>query len=215
MIKDASFYIKRIKDLPSSLVEVIRELYKEVSSHRFICISMQELCQKLELDYTEKSFEDNCQKNYVCINTYLEMLGLKLVPCSIPVDLSFYDKIFITPKPNLNNDEDCAAVRTLIKEKRTPTQSDAVHISRMNNKLSNYNVMLRVFEGLFVVSSSKLDPHQRLAMNNILSELELPKEGLGYLRACYTYASEYRNRHCNYKDSQYCFKPLNDEQQKE
>lgn len=45
------------------------------------------------------------------------MLGLKLVPCSIPVDLSFYDKIFITPKPNLNNDEDCAAVRALIKEK--------------------------------------------------------------------------------------------------
>lgn len=214
MIKDASFYIKRIKDLPSSLVEVIRELYKEVSSHRFICISMQELCQKLKLDYTEKSFEDNCQKNYVCINTYLEMLGLKLVPCSIPVDLSFYDKIFITPKPNLNNDEDCAAVRALIKEKRAPTQSDAVHISRMNNKLSNYNVMLRVFEGLFVVSSSKLDPHQRLALNNIFSELELPKEGLGYLRACYTYASEYRNRHCNYKDSQYCFKPLNDEQQK-
>ena len=214
MIKDASFYIKRIKDLPSSLVEVIRELYKEASSHRFICISMQELCQKLELDYTEKSFEENCQKNYVCINTYLEMLGLKLVPCSIPVDLSFYDKIFITPKPNLNNDEDCAAVRALIKEKRAPTQSDAVHISRMNNKLSNYNVMLRVFEGLFVVSSSKLDPHQRLAMNNILSDLELPKEGLGYLRACYTYASEYRNRHCNYKDSQYCFKPLNDEQQK-
>ena len=214
MIKDASFYIKRIKDLPSSLVEVIRELYKEVSSHRFICISMQELCQKLKLDYTEKSFEDNCQKNYVCINTYLEMLDLKLVPCSIPVDLSFYDKIFITPKPNLNNDEDCAAVRALIKEKRAPTQSDAVHISRMNNKLSNYNVMLRVFEGLFVVSSSKLDPHQRLALNNIFSELELPKEGLGYLRACYTYASEYRNRHCNYKDSQYCFKPLNDEQQK-
>ena len=214
MLKDASFYIKRIKDLPSSLVEVIRDLYKEASSHRFICISMQELCEKLELEYTEKSFEEDCQRNYVCINTYLEMLGLKLVPCSIPVDLSFYDKIFITPKPNLNNDEDCAAVRALIKEKRAPTQSDAVHISRMNNKLSNYNVMLRVFEGLFVVSSSKLDPHQRLAMNGILGELELPKEGLGYLRACYTYASEYRNRHCNYKDSQYCFKPLNAEQQK-
>ena len=214
MIKDACFYIKRIKDLPSSLVEVIRDLYKEASSHRFICTSMQELCEKLKLEYTEKSFENNCQKNYVCINTYLEMLGLKLVPCSIPVDLSFYDKIFITPKPNLNNDEDCAAVRALIQEKRTPTQSDAVHISRMNNKLSNYNVMLRVFEGLFVVSSSKLDPHQRLAVNSILGELELPKEGLGYLRACYTYASEYRNRHCNYKDSSYCFKPLNEGQQK-
>ena len=214
MIKDAGFYIKRIKDLPSSLLEVIRELYKEASSHRFICTSMQELCEKLELEYTEKSFEINCQKNYVCINAYLEMLGLKLVPCSIPVDLSFYDKIFITPKPNLNNDEDCAAVRALINEKRTPTQSDAVHISRMNNKLSNYNVMLRVFEGLFVVSSSKLEPHQRLTMNEILGELELPKEGLSYLRACYTYACEYRNRHCNYKDSQYCFKPLNSDQQK-
>lgn len=44
------------------------------------------------------------------------MLGLKLVPCSIPVDLSFMTN-FITPKPNLNNDEDCAAVRALIKEK--------------------------------------------------------------------------------------------------
>ncbi len=213
MIKDVDYYKPRIKDLPYTLVNTIEELYKEAASHRFICMSLSELCSALELEYSANSFESDSQKNYININSYLEMLNLKLIPASVPVDLSFYDKIFIAPRPDLNNDEDCAAVKTLVKLKKTPTQKDLIHISRMNAKLSNYNVMLRVFEGLFVVSSVKLDPHQRVALNNIISEMELPKEGLAYLRACYTYSSEYRNRHCDYKKAEFCFKSLNEEQQ--
>ena len=185
MIKDVDYYKPRIKDLPYTLVNTIEELYKEAASHRFICMSLSELCSALELEYSANSFESDSQKNYININSYLEMLNLKLIPASVPVDLSFHDKIFIAPRPDLNNDEDCAAVKTLVKLKKTPTQKDLIHISRMNAKLSNYNVMLRVFEGLFVVSSVKLDPHQRVALNNIISEMELPKEGLAYLRACY------------------------------
>ncbi|MGN1281411.1 MAG: hypothetical protein ACI4UM_05860 [Succinivibrio sp.] len=212
MVKDASYYIDRFDDLPSYLLDKIHKLSREANSNRFVCMSMQELCEIFELEYTEDSFIDDCQKCYAHIGAYLEKHNLKLVPCSIPVDLSFYDKIFVTPKPDLNNDEDCSIVRSLILSKRSPTPKDAVHISRMNNKLTNYNIMLRVFEALFVVSSSKLDFHQRGAINSIISSLEFPKEGLSYLRACYTYASEYRNRHCNFSRQEYCFKPLNTEQ---
>jgi len=213
MKKDANYYKQRIGDLSSKLKDTIQDLYKEASSHRFICLSLQEICSQLELEYNHNDFEKAPQQIYFDINSYLEKINLKLVPCSVPVDLSFYDKIFITTKPDLNNDEDCAAVKALVKSKKTPTVKDLKHINMMNIKLSNYNIMLRVFEGLFVVSSAKLDPHQRVALNNIISKMELPKEGLAYIRTCYTYSSEYRNRHCDYKNPAFCFKPLDNDNQ--
>lgn len=213
MKKDAAYYKQRIGDLSSELLETIRDLYTEASSHRFICMSLQELCSTLKMDYTSNEFDKSAQQIYIDINSYLEKINLKLVPCSVPVDLSFYDKIFLTTKPDLNNDEDCAAVKALVAAKKTPTVKDLKHINMMNVKLSNYNIMLRVFEGLFVVSSAKLDPHQRVALNNIISKMELPKEGLAYIRTCYTYSSEYRNRHCDYKNSAFCFKPLDKDNQ--
>lgn len=212
MLKDASYYIERFDDIPSDLLKKIQSLSREAYSNRFVCMSVQELCELFELEYSEKSFIEDCQKCYAHIEAYLERHNLKLVPCSIPADLSFYDKIFVTPKPDLNNDEDCSIVRTLIASKRAPTAKDAIHISRMNCKLINYNIMLRVFEALFVISSTKLDFHQSSTVNSIISSLELPKEGLSYLRTCYTYAAEYRNRHTNFERKEYCFKPLNTEQ---
>ncbi|SFS33966.1 TerB-C domain-containing protein [Succinivibrio dextrinosolvens] len=213
MKKDAAYYKQRIGDLPSDLLDTIRDLYTEASSHRFICMSLSELCSTLNLEYDHTEFDKSAQQIYIDINSYLEKINLKLVPCSVPVDLSFYDKIFITTKPDLNNDEDCAAVKALVAAKKTPTVKDLKHINMMNVKLSNYNIMLRVFEGLFVVSSAKLDPHQRVALNNIISKMELPKEGLAYIRTCYTYSSEYRNRHCDYKNPAFCFKPLDKDNQ--
>ncbi|NLK84747.1 MAG: hypothetical protein GX278_02130 [Aeromonadales bacterium] len=213
IVKDAQYYIGTINDLSSFLQDSINELYKEAASHRYVMMTLNELCKKLSLDYTKKSFESNASYNYVSINAYLEKLNLKLIPCSVPVDLSFNDNIYVTVNPNLTNDEDCAYVKRLIQEKRAVTPKDSVHISKMNDKLSNYNVLLRVFEALFVVSPIKLDPHQRMAVNKIINELVLPKEGLIYLRSCYTYASEQRNRHASFSDPKYCFKPLKDEQQ--
>lgn len=214
MVKDANYYIKRIKDLSSTLERTIQELYKDASSHRYIPMTLGELCSKLAMEYSNDNFNENNQQHYVEINSYLSLLNLVLIPCSVPVDVSLDTKIYVAPKPNLNNDEDCAAVQALIKAKKAPTAADAIHIQRMNAKLSNYNVMLRVFEGLFVICSSKLDPHHRSTLNNLISELEFPKEGLAYLRACYTYATELNNPHCDYKNDKYCFKPLNEALQK-
>lgn len=207
--KTAEYYIDRIKDLPSLLREKIRDLKQEVESHRLIILSLQELCAILELDYTKDSFESSCKENFASISKYLDKFDLKFVPCSIPVDLQFEDQVFLVPKPNLDNDEDCAAVKDIVVKKRTPSSKDLQHISRMNEKLSNYNVMLRVFEALFVISSNHLGPHQRYALNNFINELVLPIEGLNYLRACYTFASERRNYHCDFSDARHCFKPLN------
>ena len=66
-------------------------------------------------------------------------------------NIFFEDEVFVTKKPDLNNDEDCSYVRELIKSKRQVTAKDGIHISRMNEKLANYNVLLRVFESLSVV----------------------------------------------------------------
>lgn len=208
-LKTAEYYIDRIKDLPSLLRGKIRDLKQEVESHRLIILSLQELCAILELDYTKDVFESNCKENFAAISKYIDKFSLKFVPCSIPVDLQFEDQIFLVPKPNLDNDEDCASVRDIVVKRKKPSAKDLQHISRMNEKLSNYNVMLRVFEALFVVSSNHLGAHQRYALNNFISELVLPIEGLNYLRACYTFASERRNYHCDFGNPRFCFKPLN------
>lgn len=209
--KNAEYYIKRINNLPSRVKESIRDLKKEVAFSRILILSMQELCSRLDIEYTREEFEGNCKKNFAAMVSYLESFDLKPVPCSIPVNLGFADRIFITARPNLQNDEDCCAVNAIIRENRSPEPRDLVHISRMKEKLSNYNIMLRVFEALFIISPEHLGTHQRACLNNILSSMTLPFEGLNYLRACYTFAGELRNYSCDYSDRQYCFRELDQE----
>ncbi len=215
LVKDAQYYLDRINDLSSSLLDQIEKLKKEANSSRFVCLTIQELCQRLSFEYTGKSFNNETQKNYVLINTFLEKFGLKLVPAYVPKRIALSDEIFVTKKPNLNNDEDCSYVRELIKSKRQVTSKDSVHISRMNEKLSNYNVILRVFEALTVVcGNSKIEVHQKEALNKIIYDNVVPKEGQEYLRTCFTFACEHQIYKCDYANPLYCFKRLSDEQQK-
>ena len=215
LVKDAQYYLDRINDLSSSLLSQIENLKKAANSSRFVCLTINELCQKLSFEYTNQSFTDEPQKNYVLINTFLEKFGLKLVPAFVPKNIFFEDEVFVTKKPDLNNDEDCSYVRELIKSKRQVTAKDGIHISRMNEKLANYNVLLRVFESLSVVCSNcKIDVHQKEALNKIIYENVMPKEGQDFLRTCYTFACEHQTYKCDYAKPEYCFKRLNDEQQK-
>ncbi|MCR5537169.1 MAG: hypothetical protein K6F05_07140 [Succinivibrio sp.] len=211
--KTAEYYLKRIKDLPSAMRDKLSYLQNEAASKRILMLSVQELCDLLELDYNKDSFESNCREHFFMLSAFLEQMGLKFVPCSIPVDLQFEDPIFIVPRPNLENDEDFAAVKDLLANKRKPNSKDLMQISNTNEKLANYNIMLRVFEALFVICSNRLGPHQRICLMQIINQLTFPAEGLFYLRACYTFASERRNYHCDFSDPKYCFKPLNAEQQ--
>lgn len=212
-IRDASFYLKRIKDLPSALKENMRKLSAEVSSHRMVITSIQGISERLKLEYTRESFSKDCLKNYATIKQFLENFNLDLVPCSIPVDLDFSSDIFVTLKANLANDEDVSAVQGILESGRAPQQKDMIHISRMNNKMANYNIMLRVFESMFVISPGALSSLQKQCINNMLNELVLPIEGLNYLRQCFTFAGTYRNYRCDFSNPKYCYKRLDAEQQ--
>ena len=98
MVKDANYYIKRIKDLSSTLERTIQELYKDASSHRYIPMTLGELCSKLAMEYSNDNFNENNQQHYVEINSYLSLLNLVLIPCSVPVDVSLDTKIYVAPK---------------------------------------------------------------------------------------------------------------------
>ena len=47
LVKDAQYYLDRINDLSSSLLSQIKNLKKAVNSSRFVCLTINELCQKL------------------------------------------------------------------------------------------------------------------------------------------------------------------------
>ena len=83
MIKDVDYYKPRIKDLPYTLVNTIEELYKEAASHRFICMSLSELCSALELEYSANSFESDSQKNYININVNVLPVWKNIYPRKI------------------------------------------------------------------------------------------------------------------------------------
>ena len=213
LVKNAAYYQSRLSDLSISQKRKYASLLHQAQSRRILTIPMAQLCEELELEYTKDSFEQNVKYEYAAIGKLLSEFGLKLVPGFIPCDLGFNDIIFVTVKPNMQHDEDCAYVSDLIAKKRPPMPKDMAHITRMNLKLTNYNIILRLFEALGVLGKEHLCTQQRMTLNTIISNLQLPHEGADFLRSCYTYAGEQHNYLCDFYDKEYCFKPLKPEQQ--
>lgn len=207
MKKDAKYYLSRTNDLPYFMVDNLKELKQQINQSRYIYTTPRDLIQRLELETDLVDFSNNTSSVYLDLNTLLETYGMKLVPGFIPCDIKFDDRIQVTAKPNLNNDEDFSYVQELIKSKRVPTQKDASYIARMSTKIANYNIMLRVFESLHIISP-KIDSHLRLELDTILNSLTLPKEGFIYLKTCYSFASLNCNYKCDYKKQNLCFKQL-------
>lgn len=207
MKKDAKYYLSRTNDLPYFMVDNLKELKQQINQTRYIYTTPRDLIQRLELETDLVDFSNNTSSVYLDLNTLLETYGMKLVPGFIPCDIKFDDRIQVTIKPNLNNDEDFSYVQELIKSKRVPTQKDASYIARMSTKIANYNIMLRVFESLHVISKT-IDSHLRLELDNILNSLSLPKEGYNYLKTCYSFACLNLNYKCDYQNQNLCFKQL-------
>lgn len=207
MKKDAKYYLSRTNDLPYFMVDNLKELKQQINQSRYIYTTPRELIERLELETDLVDFSNSPTSVYFDLNTMLEIYGMKLVPGFIPCNIKFDDRIQVTLKPDLNKDEDFSYVQELIKSKRVPTQKDAAYISRMSTKIANYNIMLRVFESLHVISK-KIDSHLRLELDNILNSLSLPKDGFNYLKTCYSFASLNCNYQCDYQNPNLCFKQL-------
>lgn len=213
IVKDATYYQNRLSDLSKSQQKKYDALRHLAQSRRILTMPLSELCETLGLEYSKQSFENNVKFEYAAISKLLSEFDLKLVPGFIPCNLAFNDIIYVTLKPNMQHDEDCAYVNDLIAKKRAPQPKDMAHITRMNLKLTNYNIMLRLFEALGVIGKDHLCTQQRMTLNAIISNLQLPHEGAEFLRSCYTFAGEQHNYLCDFADPTYSFKPLKPEQQ--
>ncbi len=209
--QDAAYFLKRLNDLPGKVLRAAQELKSETVSRRILTMSLKELCEKALLDTDEASYSADPKHGYAAVSRYLDHFGMRTVPCSIPIDLQFSDLIFVTSKPNLSSDEDIAAVSYIVKSGRAPRREDYRHIQAMNAKMTNYNIMLRLFEALFVICPGQLSAQQLSVLNSLLNELRLPLGGINYLRACLTYASQQRSPRCDYSDPSCVFKPLDAE----
>lgn len=211
--KDGPFYIRRIKDLPSSYLDRIRQLQQQVSDSRMFLLSFAELCTRLELDYlqlTRRQLTDKGPALFSEINALLEKFGLKIALCNAPAVLSPEDALPVCLKPELQNDEDVSYVQSIIESKKTITNRDLVIINRMKAKLANYNILLRVFEGLSAFSVRMLNHLQLAFLNNLTLQLELPSEGQRYLTSCYSYLCSYPAFASDFALPEYYLKALPD-----
>lgn len=208
-----SEYLHRLDALPERYSRSLNDLKIRIEESKQLSLSIGELLTELNLgSEVLRSYDQNRKSGYAAVSKILESVGLKCVPCFIPSSMHHSSTIYVVPAPVLHHDEDVAAVQALLKRGTPPTSRDQTHILRMNEKLSNYNLLLRLFEALFVVCQGPLSSHQRPVLASLLATLPLPHEGRSYLRQCFTYAAEVGCPPCDYRDPAYCFKPLSEQQ---
>ncbi len=210
-LHDAAYYLHRIKDLPSAYKKQIQELKAEVLSRRLLQLSLGDLCLKLSLDaaaFAPEVFLGKSPQIFLGTNQLLEKFGLKLAPFMIPAFMPSNQQLILTLKPNLHNDEDISFVQALLKSGRELHNRDMVFVHRMQLKLANYNILLRVIEGIASFSRPQLCTRQLEYLNNLINTSALPVEGAAYLKACYTFLGTNPCYKVDFNKKEYCLPSL-------
>ena len=216
-LHSAAFYLAHLQELPVSYIRAMVRLKANIASFRLLRVTLRDLCARLflsestlsELEFFEKSSDLYVQCNQLC-----EHFGLKIAPFMLPVALQREQTLVLTAKPNLNNDEDISYVQSVLKSGRKVNNRDIPFISRMQLKLSNYNILLRVIEGLGALTTTRLETSQLEYLTMVINSLTMPLEGRAYLKACLTYFNENNCYLIDYKQHEYALKPLKDAKQR-
>lgn len=213
--KNAEYYISRLTYLPADYLAMLRELKNKMTSRRLLSFTFRELCAQLQLDDADLKDADFCERSgriYAGVSRLVEKFGLKLIPAVMPAAMEPDAVIFLTGRPNLNNDDDISHVQGIIKLKRQLTQRDMIYVQRMQEKLANYNIMLRVFEGLSLIKTPRLNPQQMSVIDAELNERSLPVEGAKFLRTCYSFYSQHPLPKVSFSDKKLCLKRMDKEE---
>lgn len=225
-------YIKGFKErnepYPSLFQKALNNLDSIASNRGVYPIVVKELFNQLELDITEKEivpqvktfFETDkkteilTEETILTLTALLEQIGLTLIPISIPCNLKLDQQVYVVPKPLIAKDTDIAIVRELTKTKpATYTKAQLQAIQNATEKMLNYNVLCRVFEGLSVLNITSLDATQRAALSKEIESREVPHDAKRYILALYTYASDFGLADYNYNNPRMVLKPLVKDQQ--
>lgn len=207
------FALKNFADLPQSIKDAGNEVAQKTFTLKIKNYTIKEIFDDLHLKLDLNTFYNNSSKVFYDLASYVTLFDLKIVPCHIPASVELDSPILLTKKPELLNDPDLSQIKVLLSMKRGISKSQEAILSRANIKLINYNVLLHVFEALFLVThNSTLELAQKDALNDYIQNYELPFEGRNYLKACYSFALGKRIYPCDLTNKQYCYKDLPKEQ---
>lgn len=197
--------INRKEPLPVTFTRALANVTKQALHRGIYPIEVQELFSDLRLELPRSYFEEpeGIIKSEVWYKVVriLERAGISVVPISVPSNLSIYQSVYLLKRPDITTDQDIATLQRLVRERKARhTNGELEIIARAKEKLSNYNIMLRVFEFLGSAQVRLLDANQRSVLQTILDQHPLPHDGMRYVRSLYSYACDIGSYHYDYSD---------------
>lgn len=207
--------INRKEPLPVTFTRALTGVCKQALHRGIYPIEVQQLFADMCLELPASYFvEPDGIINADCwykIVRILERSGICIVPLSVPSNLSIYQTVYLLKRPDITSDADIATLQRLVAErKERHTVGELETITRAKEKLSNYNIMLRVFEFLGAAQVRSLDANQRSVLQTILDEHPLPHDGMRYIRTLYSYACDIGSYHYDYSEPKYVLPKLPD-----
>lgn len=206
--------INRNEPLPIGFAKALRSIADLTFNRGIYTIAVDDLYAALELDLDPnvdligtECFVDS--DNLYKVVSILSRQGVSMIPLSVPCTLSVYSTVYLLKKPDLNLDQDVALITRFAKNRpQQLTNRELDSLKRAQEKLRNYNILVRIFECLGAAQSSPLDANQRSVLSEIMSNMMLPHDGERYLRSVYTYACDYGSFQYLYDQPKYFSKPL-------
>ena len=197
--------INRKEPLPVTFTRALAGVC-DVALHRGIYpIEVQQLFADMRLELPSSYFVEPegiiKSEHWYKVVRILERSGISVVPISVPANLSIYQTVYLLKRPDITSDEDIATLQRLVTQRKARhTNGELEIIARAKEKLSNYNIMLRVFEYLGAAQVRSLDANQRSVLQTILDQHPLPHDGMRYVRTLYSYACDIGSYHYDYSD---------------
>ena len=206
----ARFFLERLGNLPPSVTQRFARLREEVRNRRILPLKLRELCSLMGVSFCAEGTSGGAQE-FLELQKLTEVAGLKTVPGYVCAHPDPDMMLMLTLKPVLRNDQDIAHVASLMERKvQNLSPLDVECLERMNRKMENYNVLLRVFEALCVVTRRALGSSALQLLDEYLKNYVLPAEGEKYLRSCYTFVSAYGSYDVDFTQEAFHYKPLGD-----
>ncbi|MBU3845176.1 MAG: hypothetical protein H9847_10020 [Candidatus Anaerobiospirillum pullicola] len=206
--------INRNEPLPIGFAKALRNVADLTFNRGIYTIAVDDLYAALELDLDPNVdlIGAECyvnSDNLYKVVSILSRQGVSMIPLSVPCTLSVYSTVYLLKKPDLNLDQDVALITRFAKNRpQQLTNRELDSLKRAQEKLRNYNILVRIFECLGAAQSSPLDANQRSVLSEIMSNMMLPHDGERYLRSVYTYACDYGSFQYLYDQPKYFSKPL-------
>lgn len=190
MSHNISYYIKNPNDIDHKTKKNFLKVQQLVKSKNFYKSSIYNLIINV-LEFDPSELDDNLLQVHVKLKQLLNIFNLQILPPHLAINQNLQDPIYIIDKINLNNDADIAVVKEL-NAKAKLTKMDLNRINIATEKINNFNIMLRVFEALFVIAP-QLNSAQKDFLVDKIYNLTLPHEATRYFIAYFSYISENSN----------------------